>query len=608
MSYFNGYRINFAGGFYTNVDTANNYQSLTDPVNAMIQPELAKRTDDELRDYLMQRTKDETGAPLISGWNFMGDHVTRFLNAKVTSLGLPMEVVDQGSTIGTPVFILGAGGEGAPVMVDTDPCGGGVATMIFVGGLQLGLGDQAVKIIADTVCYSYYMGPRFGSLEPPSGQRGFSSLGVWFQFVLPKSALPAEAADPGIKKLLDAARAANGLVVRFAVFEVTPAISADKLYQDYLKNKIMVSNPAFGYLIGTIGVWREGELETSPPGRILTNHATEQEGGPFSPVLANYDSESGILSLDLVNAIPKAQYRTDKADVTAIGPNVDVGRLTLSNKEITPGNEENGAFVVNFSTDPVNYWRYGGIVDFKPGPQVAKELIGRPLYLTGEKGKPGLKWVEEPYRVESDQRAVFLANPDDSRDITLKVTHYGQIPTEPFDLDFSTDSSGVTPDPENLRFWQGSTSIKLLSLPAGTGTVTITVKTNGQPGLSQIGVIASGPAGKTINGGFLNGVRVFPLDDYSDVIAKGNIPWAFVYENVLRYYYVIFPAMSLRFPLNDEATVTIPGIALQIKARMDDRLFKSTKYMPITRCMSPGKRALLFAFLDERIAAAGAKP
>ena len=170
MSYFNGYRINFAGGFYTNVDTANNYQSLTDPVNAMIQPELAKRTDDELRDYLMQRTKDETGAPLISGWNFMGDHVTRFLNAKVTSLGLPMEVVDQGSTIGTPVFILGAGGEGAPVMVDTDPCGGGVATMIFVGGLQLGLGDQAVKIIADTVCYSYYMGPRFGP-NPPCRRR-----------------------------------------------------------------------------------------------------------------------------------------------------------------------------------------------------------------------------------------------------------------------------------------------------------------------------------------------------------------------------------------------------------------------------------------------------
>jgi hypothetical protein len=53
---------------------------------------------------------------------------------------------------------------------------------------------------------------------------------------------------------------------------------------------------------------------------------------------------------------------------------------------------------------------------------------------------------------------------------------------------------------------------------------------------------------------------------------------------------VIFPAMSLRFPLNRPDIITVPGIVAQIKARRDPATFGSTHYMPITRSMSAGKR------------------
>ena len=65
---------------------------------------------------------------------------------------------------------------------------------------------------------------------------------------------------------------------------------------------------------------------------------------------------------------------------------------------------------------------------------------------------------------------------------------------------------------------------------------------------------------------------------------------------MLRYYYVTFPAMSMRVPLNDEGTIKATGP--QILARLSKEFHPTTLRMPITRSMSPSQTRLLEAFLN----------
>jgi hypothetical protein len=83
---------------------------------------------------------------------------------------------------------------------------------------------------------------------------------------------------------------------------------------------------------------------------------------------------------------------------------------------------------------------------------------------------------------------------------------------------------------------------------------------------------------------------VLPKDDYSS-ISDGDLTFAFVYQEVLRYYHLTYPAMSKVFLLNDEATVTSQAAAILHVIAKDS--WPRYGYMPRTRELSDGKRTLL---------------
>jgi hypothetical protein len=67
-----------------------------------------------------------------------------------------------------------------------------------------------------------------------------------------------------------------------------------------------------------------------------------------------------------------------------------------------------------------------------------------------------------------------------------------------------------------------------------------------------------------------------------------------VYQEVLRTYYLLYPAMNQVFPLNSEQAVTTYAIA--ILQRTEKSLWMLTGYMPRTRDLSASRRALLRAW------------
>ncbi len=88
-------------------------------------------------------------------------------------------------------------------------------------------------------------------------------------------------------------------------------------------------------------------------------------------------------------------------------------------------------------------------------------------------------------------------------------------------------------------------------------------------------------------------VRVLPADDFS-AVPDNQLTFAFIYENVLKYYHLLHPAMDVAVPgfdLSVQAQVELR--ADRIRTRIRDTPWDDPQYMPRTRELSAGKAALL---------------
>ena len=78
-----------------------------------------------------------------------------------------------------------------------------------------------------------------------------------------------------------------------------------------------------------------------------------------------------------------------------------------------------------------------------------------------------------------------------------------------------------------------------------------------------------------------------------------------VYQNVLRTYYLLYPAMNQIFALNSEMQVKKVAVLKAILARTELSLWMTSDYMPRTRDMSHSRRTLLRAWCRKILAATG---
>ena len=62
-------------------------------------------------------------------------------------------------------------------------------------------------------------------------------------------------------------------------------------------------------------------------------------------------------------------------------------------------------------------------------------------------------------------------------------------------------------------------------------------------------------------------MRTYCDDDYSAMPDDQKLTWDFVYKEVLRYYYFVFPVMFTRLPLNNEKL-----ISQQVNRKVKERL------------------------------------
>jgi|CZKI01.1.fsa_nt_gi hypothetical protein len=310
MSYLSPPRLTFSGQSYANASTANNNDvaDVYDIDTMTFKPSISvlpggtsihppppggnsttwkgPADNPQLRQWLMGLVQCEgldapsssMGYAQMAHWNYYGDHGMEFRDAYVTncvtSAGQapsddPLNKA-QVQLLGNVFYQMRRGG----VLVDVDPYALNTS-QVFAGRFQVSFNlseNQSIPIItADnpTVAYSYFINAN-KNLNPSA--TGFEPVSAVFQFGLPLQGISfysgSDFTSQAFSELKARAAAGKGLVVRYCLYDAIFKIGAEDLYSQYAAGNY-VSNPYEGRVLGTIGVWDQGELASAPPGRKL---------------------------------------------------------------------------------------------------------------------------------------------------------------------------------------------------------------------------------------------------------------------------------------------------------------------------------------------------
>lgn len=593
MSILNGPRLNFWGGIRTDVSLPNNsptipyddndHWPLFDLTTSTLAPGAQSYTDDQLNNMINAPTGDYYTA---GGWNHYGQHVVDMQNALISSQGSPGSINTTGDMVGQPVYLLGSvdpvtgqGPVSGPMMVDLDPTATNT-TQIFVGGLQIG-GNSDIQLLirANTVCSSLDVKMRVLEPEEMDAPGSFRLSGT-FQLTFPLSSIVSwNENSSGLRSIIQAP-GATGIVLRFVMFEMCPTMTTEQLDADYAAGRY-TPNPSIGRVIGTLAPAFADEPKNCQPGRQLVNQSTKSTG--YADL-----GDSGILSIDMVNVIPKQTFRAVRDDITSpIGPNADYGLVTISAGTTT-------LTTLDPASSPLfDYYVYGGIVDLplSTTQQQAVRTTALAINAPNTVSETTLHAIESTYRVYADQRNVYLEDYPDGLSITLQVRYLGGPVPKATEIDLKASPPAVYKNPQYWNFLEFPAS-----LTVEPGQLAVSFPVTVKPGTAaQAGFVALTYAINGFkNGGYFTSFRKYAQTDFG-IPAGTTITWELMYPNVLRFHYLAFPAMSRYIPLNQPDAVM--GAKNPILARTSDAYKGTTLFMPVVRSMSPCQRALLRAYL-----------
>ena len=531
-------------------------------------------------------------------WNYFGTHRCALEGGVVTggSIGPAGAEIDA-SLVDAPVELVGK-------LVDIDPTG--VCSQIFFDELMLGIpGRPHLRARPRRRMSSRWLnfGRNLGALPIAGG-----ASAAW-QAVFPVAdvEIVRDAESPLLARLAERLREphARGLMLRLCTYrtvyfqngvlnELEPAADLDELAQLHAQGKPL-SNPAYSLIVGTLGVWFEGESESVPGGRQLFAQSPapvrNAMGRPASagPTSAELHEDAHVLSIDMSNTVPELDENLEKADfgplavvVIKDGITTEIGRIEASGYARAAYEAQSG--IVD--------------VDVSQRSDAASLLVdGRLAVRVDAPTGPTMLLAERELTAVCDECNVYL-DEGERRTLRLAIRERGQFPRRQMSVLVATYVQQ-----EQITF-----SGEMTVLPvAADGTATFEV-TGEEAGYRHFAFTAfAGDAAPTprptlaIATAQFTSVRTLPFDDaLATATPDEALRFDFVYTNILSTYDAIAPRMSNIIDVADPGAVRT--FARRIIKTTNPDLFESSRYMPVTRDLSRGKRALLRRFCDLMLA------
>ena len=529
-------------------------------------------------------------------WNYFGTNRC-VLQAKVVgAAAAPHDRdVEQDALLKAPVELVGK-------LVDIDPAG--TCSQIFFDELTLGIpGHPHLRARPRRRMSSRWLNRTTRNLAPlPIAG---SASAAW-QAVFPAEEIEiVRAGQSALLTTLQEALAdpnAQGLMLRLCTYRTRyfgGRLETDDEQRALLaelqrlhEQGIPISNPAESLVVGALGMWSNGDSESVPGGRQLV--ATDTAPVAVGPAAAELHPDTRVLSLDLSNTIPQTGPALEKADlgpitvlVTADGDPAKVGRI------------ENSAY------GRAAYETHAGIVDLDLPPTLNLALFARgTLSLEVQTpGGPAVLSVEQQLTASCDDCNVYL-DQGERHTLVIRVRERGEVPTGLVSLQVASYDAGMSLAGEPIE----------LSVSAD-GTAKLEVRGEA-PGCRHRGFLAftdpkptdpkpNPPPSLRFTTAQFTSVRTLPFDNALEAATTDQaLTWEFVYANVLQTYDAIAPRMSVILDLGDRDAVQT--FARRLKDVTAAELFESSRYMPVTRDLSRGKRKILQRFCD--LALAGTLP
>jgi hypothetical protein len=438
--------------------------------------------------------------------------------------------------------------------------------------LQIGSGSTPALLIRhDTVCSSHDLALRIliGEQDAPGSNR----ISGTFQITFPLRSVVSYNQNSAMLNSIIEAPSATGIVLRFVMFEMCPTMTTAQLNADYASGQ-NTPNPSIGRVIGTLAPAYADEPQICQNGCQLVNAGSGAKG--------YMEVADSLMSVDMVNLLPKANFRAVRDDITSpIGPNIDFGTLAF-----TAGSTQ---LATLSCSDPLlqQYYVYGGIVDLPLTSAQADAVKTQTLMINAynQATAATLNVVESAYRIYSDQRNLYLDDYQGSVSITLQLRYLGQCVTRDTTITITSNAPGTLPNPDYLDF-PGTVTV-----PANQESVTFVASakegTSAVAGFESLNYACQ-------SGSYFTNFRKYAQTDFG-IPAGSHITWGQVYTNVLRFHYLAFPAMSRYIPLNQPDAIL--NAKNTILARTSAAYKNTTLFMPVVRSMSPSQVALLQAYL-----------
>ncbi|KZN44945.1 iminophenyl-pyruvate dimer synthase VioB [Pseudoalteromonas luteoviolacea] len=375
------------------------------------------------------------------------------------------------------------------------------------------------------------------SIRKNSDEFLFNQLGLNSEFM---AALQVALDDP---KVL-------GLTVQYCVSNLSPPAGPNM--------------PVFCDLHGTIGLWREEDMMTSPTGRILRPENSEQ----YAPIAVSIGQD--WLSLNAAVGLPHGSYQESLPVNTGMPPKlsskVDLGNLYLKSN--------NGQIIATIALDDYkDNALNSGIIDITL-QQIDEQFHQQSLRLCSEEHT----WYESDWHIQAEQHIFSMESPNhikgDKSTTSVAIRSYFHGKPMPIAKLAShvRDSKTLSCDQFIATDLEGKGSITIESL---------------KPGSTELFL-----------GEYHNAilVRVLPDDWALMDTPTEQVDYDFLYKHVMAYYELFYPFMTEAvFSMADKCKCeTYARLMWQM---CDPRNRDKSYYMPSTREMPQAHAQLFLKYL-----------
>ena len=506
-------------------------------------------------------------------WNPHGTHRATFYKCAVTGFDSGVGEDTRDPFVGASAWLTG-------MLVDLEPYGAFSSQIFFdhvAFGVEGGYSLSAARRTRFTARYINFARNRANAMIA-----GIASV-LWQTSFAKAEGLTVGAHDSRILQALHSALEQDdvlGLTLRFSAYRTVyfdnPALRngspASQAAAAALAAKLNAGgfqpNPARSLIVGAVGLWRKGEATSEPGERLLRPSANSPLAGAFARV------DERRLTLDLANSVPETDTNLTKLDLgPVIVAAVDAAGYDLAVIGALPYAQY----------DRAAYERAAGIVTLPLTPQTAKAACENDLVLRNATGTALA--VEARLRAIPDTPNLYR---DEGQPTTAQFQVYerGEPLRRVASVDVYTMNADGSPAGKTQTLATDSAGRLEAAVPASGGGILALV-----PSVEGADPAPTQGINPQVNTYMY--IRTLPAD--SDIAALAPT-WDNVFARVLANWAAMAPCMDNWLPLEDETEVKFR--AKLLKRLADPGRFEEFRFMPVTRDMTAGERALLHKFLD----------